>query len=101
MCSGKHTHTHTQGDQFVVDECSSGSTSAVRSAAISVFGSNILHCVHTLIPSVNTLLNIVLCVCVCAQEAPLYEELHSSELVCLIHASSRGRARQRHAAVLR
>lgn len=42
-----------------------------------------------------------MCVCVCVQEAPLHEELHPSEPVCVLHAASRGCADQRHAALLR
>lgn len=41
------------------------------------------------------------CACVCVQEASLYEKLHPPELVCVVHAASRGRAGQGHVALLR
>lgn len=81
-----------------------GSAPAVHSAAISVFRYLITHWVHTLTVSVNTLLNVLLSgfvsVCVCMQKTPLHEELHPSELVCVVHAASRGRADQRRSALL-
>lgn len=89
----------TQGDNRLETAARSGPTPAVHSAAISMFRNHILHWIPAPTPSVNTLLNILLCVCVCVQEAPLHEELHPSEPVCVVHAASRGRAGQRLAAL--
>lgn len=55
----------TQGDNRLETAARSGPTPAVHSAAISMFRNHILHWIPAPTPSVNTLLNILLCVCVC------------------------------------